>query len=354
MNQHFSDKSNEKVIVAIEELREDLKAAAAEDLIHSTYEELQGYVDGTLDEADRENVESHLEICADCSASERDLRTLQQDLKAASGRPQAIPFSRTLWWKVAAVAAALIFVSSLAMLSMRSRVTGLEAQIRTLELEKAMLESQSHKSGSPAVESRGLAPEHEKIIAEVVAGKELPLPAFLAELNGAHGQLLGSSKPEEFSLASPVGTGVESDTPILRWSPWSGADSYVVSVFDSQFELVAKSETLTVTQWKVTHPLQRGRIYAWQVVASRKGEEAKSPMPPAPPAMFQVLDAKDAAEISALQQQINSPLQRGILYAHYGVLDDAQEQLRQVSASDPSSAVAARLLQQIESLRHPQ
>lgn len=343
----------------MKELRDDLEAAAAEEWIHSTYEDLQGYVDGTLSEPERDIVESHLEVCAECGASERDLQRIQQDLRAA---PTLQVRGQVVWWQAAAAAAAVILVAYIAMLPMRDRVSRLEAQIKTLEEEKGVLEKQSRESAllmqdlqkkAANQPAQALSPEYRQMIAAVVAGKELALPSFLSDLHAPEGQMLGPSQGAEFSLIGPVGTAVESETPVLRWTPWNGADSYVVSVFDAGFELVAKSGSLSTTQWPVPRSLKQGSVYAWQVIATRKGEQAKSPMPPAPPAMFKVLESNEVAKLSAVRQQVDTPLQLGILYAHFGILDAAAEQFRQVDPSDPSSATATRLLQQVESLRHP-
>lgn len=350
MSEHYSEESN--VNAAMKDLRDDLEAAAAEEWIHSTYEDLQGYVDGTLSEPERDIVESHIEVCAECGASERDLLQIRQELRTT-------PRGQIVWWQVAAAAAAVILVAYIAMLPMRDRVSRLEAQIKTLEEEKSVLEKQSRESALLAQDlqkkaanppAQALAPEYRQVIAAVLAGKELTLPSFLSDLRAPEGQLLGSARKAEFSLIGPVGTAVESETPVLEWTPWNGADTYVVSVFDTRFELVAQSEALSTAQWTIPRPLKRGSVYAWQVVATRKGRQAKSPMPPAPPAMFKVLEPNEAAKLSAVRQQIEAPLQLGILYSHFGVLDAAEEQFRRVDPSDPSSPTATRLLQQLESL----
>src|SRR5262245_54615696 len=55
-------------------IQEDLRVAARTEPQHLRYEQLSAYVDGTLDEVDREAVESHLGLCPRCVAEVNDLR----------------------------------------------------------------------------------------------------------------------------------------------------------------------------------------------------------------------------------------------------------------------------------------
>lgn len=62
---------------AFESVRAAFAPAAGGETEHIAYEQLAAYVDGQLDEVEREIAESHLAICGECEADARDLRGYQ-------------------------------------------------------------------------------------------------------------------------------------------------------------------------------------------------------------------------------------------------------------------------------------
>jgi hypothetical protein len=148
-------------------------------------------------------------------------------------------------------------------------------------------------------------------------------------------------------LIGPLRTVIVSDRPNLRWKPLAGATSYAVSVFDADFNLVAKSQPQAGTQW-VTPSLRRGIIYSWEVVAVRNGQEVRSPVAPAPRAQFKVVEADKLSEL-AKQKQLKpvSHLALGVVYARLGLLPEAESQLQLLAKENPDSVIAKRLLQTV-------
>ncbi len=137
--------------------------------------------------------------------------------------------------------------------------------------------------------------------------------------------------------------------PTLRWSPLPGATIYVVTLQDQATGQAISSVSLTRTEWVPDQALTRGTTYAWQVAASGSGgAETVVPRPPDPPARFRVLGASDAEHFQTLPA---SHLVRGVLYANAGLLDDAERELAALSAQNPNSEVADRLLMQIRGFR---
>lgn len=65
---------------------------------HITDAELQDWVDGRVDAAERAHIDTHLARCADCSREAEALRTLVADLRAL---PRAVPPRRDLHAEVA-------------------------------------------------------------------------------------------------------------------------------------------------------------------------------------------------------------------------------------------------------------
>src|SRR4029453_560510 len=102
-----------------------------------------------------------------------------------------------------------------------------------------------------------------------------------------------------------------------------GATSYLVAVYDSNFNWVATSQPITTVAWTPTSPLRRGETYIWQVTAIRADKEIKSPVPPAPEAKFKVIEQSKLEELTQLKKAAsNSHLAAGLIFAREGLLDD--------------------------------
>ena len=96
-------------------------------------------------------------------------------------------------------------------------------------------------------------------------------------------------------------------------------------------------------------PLERGRIYTWQVRATRKGDEVLMPPPAAPEAKFKVVDTAKAEELSQIRRShARSHLILGLAYANAGLLEDSARELRKLVAANPKSSVARSLLHSVE------
>jgi Putative zinc-finger len=180
-------------------------------------------------------------------------------------------------------------------------------------------------------------------------------PSELAAITGSSpGGLRSRGVGVSFSLRSPVGTMVETDRPTFSWDPLSGANSYVVVVYDSSFRPVESSEALAATEWTVPRPLQRGRIYSWQVTALKDGQEFKSPTAPGPDAKFKILASESGREIErARRNYAGSHLVLGVLSAKAGLLDDAEREFAALAQRNPGSTTAQKLLSSIRALRQP-
>jgi hypothetical protein len=157
---------------------------------------------------------------------------------------------------------------------------------------------------------------------------------------------------QRFTLQSPVGKVVSSTQPAFRWTPLAGAVSYVVEVYDEQFNLVTKSAATQKIEWTPPQALPRGRLYAWQVKASRDGQEIIAPKPPATQARFRVLAQAQADELARARRDYPSAhLTLGLLYTRAGLLDEAEKELRVVQAANPNAASVRRLLANVQALR---
>ena len=198
-----------------------------------------------------------------------------------------------------------------------------------------------------------LAPQIQKSVQTALASETLPEPRVLNELAASKINLMGG--PAEglpFRLVAPVGVVTGSTRPTLRWQPLSGASSYTVSVFDSNFNRVAKSSPQSATTWSVPLSLQTGNVYSWEVTAMRNNQEVTSPVAPAPRAQFKIVDVEHLNEIASVRKQRpRSHLVLGVLYARAGLLAEAEREFRALLNDNPQSKAAKKLLRTVQSWR---
>lgn len=361
---------------------------------HLTYEQLEGYVDGKLDEIEQENALSHLEVCARCSSEEKDLRGFRTVLlNSATPAPSKSgvlvflnkPRYRT-FAKIAGVAALLViavlpFLFRLNSVQMKannlekenqklnssledanSKLRDLHQQLSQVQrnpienqittiLKDANIQIALHKDGKVTA-TRLLSPEEENLVKNTFTKKTVETPPFLAELISKKDILMGSSTKSPFSLIAPVGTAVQTNLPIFRWTKLEGATGYIARLFDKQFHQIAASPNLSSPEWTVQQSLKSG-IYLWQVTAIKDGKEIVVPAPPLPEAQFKVLSSDETEKLEEAQKKYQgSHLMLGILYAQAGLLDDSEKEFEALTKLNPGSKLPSELLQSIRKLRN--
>lgn len=95
---------------AFSSVRTEMRAVAHTRPDHTSYEGLAAYVDGEVDEFDREIVKSHLEMCASCAAEARDLLALKaalanqtesapEDSTTMEATPTGWRKTSAAWWR---------------------------------------------------------------------------------------------------------------------------------------------------------------------------------------------------------------------------------------------------------------
>jgi hypothetical protein len=195
----------------------------------------------------------------------------------------------------------------------------------------------------------GLPSDYEQVVGKALQKQQAEISG-LAELNKKSDKLMGDNDENyPFTLLGPVGKVVETDRPTFQWKPLAGATSYTVGIYDSSFNEVTKSGAITKTEWTMTHSLERGRIYFWQVAAIKDGEEIKSPRPPAQLMRFKVLEREKAESLEqAKRTSGDSHLVLGTLYAQAGMLEEAQREFKSLVEANPKSIVAQKLLHSVQ------
>jgi anti-sigma factor RsiW len=188
-------------------------------------------------------------------------------------------------------------------------------------------------------------------VRQALSAKGIKKPQALNELSAPRITFLGqASDSVPFALNAPIGLVSLSDRPAFSWQPLSGATNYTVSVFDSNFNRVLRSEPLAATNWSATATLKRGRMYFWEVTAIKDDQEITSPVAPAPRAQFKIVDEETAREINQVRSaHTDSHLALGILYARAGLLDDAEREFQLLLNANPGSEIARTFLNRVRS-----
>ena len=374
----------------------NLSEIADDEPLHLLFEEeIVPYVEGRLNGPGREIVESHMGLCARCERDVRNLLEFKGELEPPTGS-ESLPittvpgFLSGLRWNVARAAAVIIALALLvSVILLRSRIVGEQSQ--TTEHETAN-DTQSNQDAPPVTRTDPTPnqpeeqfPAYPEVVVDLKDGgrritldkqanleglEALPLPSqrairaaliagaitrpeTLSELHGEPGLLRdGQSDGVPFALLNPVGTVVLDDHPTFRWQALSGATAYTVSVFDADFNRVAKSEMLETTQWEAPHSLRRGAVYSWQVSALADGKEVTSPVKPSPDARFKIIEGAKEAELQRIKKIYpNSHLALGVLYAQAGLRADAEREFLALARANPRAAIAKNLLRSVRAWR---
>lgn len=356
---------------------------AEEEPFHLSVEDLKRYVSKHLDEADRTIFESHLENCQECSeahvaylarTSREDSAThilseqVHKDRSSLAGRSIRSwgnwrwPFLTPLRLIGAAVVAVSVLMFWVAWRYKSDTHSIDQAHQGSLQpaLSTALLRLKDG-SGEVTIDQTGgvhglewLSAPSESAVIEALNMPELSKPQILTDLFKPSIKFMGKRAGHPpFALIGPLAEVIAEDQPTLRWNVLSGANSYVVSVFDAQFQKVMESPRLTTTEWKLPAPLGHGVTYSWQVAAFRGSQQMTAPVAPAPRAEFRVLDTGALEGLKAVRaQNPNAHLTLGVLYARAGLLNDAEREFQALVKENPESDVAGKLLRSVQVWQH--
>jgi len=304
---------------------------------HLDYDEIVACAEGTPEAS----VGAHVAECALCRAEVDDLRVFRMQLaqpqvEPVRREPIVMPVRRARWKKPVwlAAAAGLLVVAGMAVWSLQRPAAAPAPEIA----------QQPVQPREPA-----LTPEQQQAVQLAMASHKLERASVLNRLAAKRGVLLGApAEAKTFEILAPVGTTTVNDRPVFQWQAMNGASSYVVAVFDENFNKVAESPAVTVPEWQPEEPLVRGVVFNWQVSARVGGRTVRAPVPPAPEARFELVSAETAGEIEkARRLHAGNHLLLAVLYARAGALDDAAKEA--VAISD--AGLARDLRQSIEEIR---
>jgi hypothetical protein len=381
----------------------DLTAEAAA-VPHLTFDQSAAYVDGLLTGEERRMIEDHLASCAICAPLTEDLRVfrnaiapdLDREYSPTEVAEMAERAPRAIWRDRIALALPASFVKIplwiyaaplLLLLATAVWITmWRRPEPHIASTTSAPAPSPSINVNSPASPTQEAAPvivrlndggsamaldaqgrltgvdqwpsEYRQMAVDALSNQKAPGSPLLASLSRPGSSLMGGGdEGRRFAIIEPAGKVLLTDLPTLKWTRLEGADSYVVEIYDAQFNLVSSSPMLTGSpalmnlSWKAPQ-LARGQVYSWQVKAISGGQEFIAPHPTAPQAKFRILDQAAAAEIArARRDYASSHLLLGLLYARAGLLAEAEQEFRALQKANPDSGAARKLLASVSSQR---
>lgn len=306
--------------------------AAPGDLDHPAYQELEALVAGALSDIDREIVESHIALCAQCSEDVADLSAMRQSIAG-----QTAAMSRK--WHGPAIAAGI--AASLAVAIWLGRLPAAPPP--------APREAPASEASMPPATQDSLSQEERGAVERAIAAGRIDVPAIVRSLRTEPSTLLGEPSGAALRPIGPVGTAVSSTRPTFRWQPVAGARAYSVAVFNDRFTEVARAVRINGTSWTPDADLPRDQELAWQVTAHRDGSDIIGPAPPQPEARFRIADEATAEQARQLSVRLAArPLQRGILLGRLGLLDEARDRLGEAAADPQTAPDAQRLLKALD------
>jgi hypothetical protein len=352
---------------------------------HLSFEQLSEFVDNRLNEFDRELVESHLSICPVCEREAIELRAFAASLEpsaplavAPSSEPafrekiRAFIFTPAFgaafgaFILLAAFGGYLLFREDPARPVVENKPPPIPSNANqdpppseTLVAADPAGNSNRKLSADPELAENKKPPsfneqvENELLRSGLKNGR-LETPRELRELFARTGNLMGGQfiGGVPFRIETPTRTVIDETRPLLRWRALAGADEYRVGVYDENFNEVAGGRG-KANQLRLSKPLKRGAVYRWEVEALKDGKPIGSaPARTDAEAKFKILESGKSAQMQKeLNKNPRSALWKGVVYARFGLLTEAERELIRYSVQNPGSKPARDLVNQIRALR---
>ncbi len=353
------------------------------------FDEVAAYVDGRLDDIDREIFESRLSLDPALQAEVADLTAMRAAMvrpaSAGAAAPSNVrPFrvrgagSKSTIWMLGALAMAAGLTATVVWFAQTTQRRSAAAPVTVAQSEPSASQATTPAPAPPRVAlqdnggvvaldaagalslSKPAAPLPDALKQDAIAALSagtLPQTALPRDVrSGGPLTLMGEAPTAAtFAVLAPIATLVRDARPMFRWQTHPRARGYIVAIFNDRLEPVASSGQLTAaaTTWAPAVDLKPGTTYQWQVTAVLpNGQSEPAPAPPLPEARFRVLSA---AQRDTLDHQLaeagDSNLLRGLVFTHAGVLDEAEHAFADLSAANPTYDRARDLLDNVRKLR---
>jgi hypothetical protein len=342
---------------------------------HLDYDEhLRPYIDETINEIDREIIESHLENCSSCSHQVRDLREFKESLELKKLKQEIAEKAKESVWtkfgnwftantRILAFGSLLIVVSLLGLFAFFN----LPKQNDQAKVEPNINVAVPIQTPNVTPTDGVVTPTPTNIKVETNVNKPLPtvknvnvtatptpsptitpqetelaeikLPNYLKDLRTKTDSLRGNSdgKTEQIAIISPNGKVIRETSPTLNFNKLEGIETYEVSIYNGS--TLIKKEIISSNSWRVSVTLSKEKLYEWQVSA-KSGDKNYLGQ-----GKFYIVSQVDENKI----RRAKDSLQRGKAFAEAGLIDDARREFKQYLKQNPGSQSAKKLLLQIAS-----
>jgi hypothetical protein len=265
--------------------------------------------------------------------------------------PEERPFARPPTWLQISIVLALL---ALGFSALPRAIAPLARTPRTPHAltapQLALVDGEHHVSLDPAGRVTGLeafSRETQERVASALTSRRIML-ADLTDVRIERTPVAGATPAAPLlRLEAPVGAVVEETQPTLRWQALAQPSVYRVIVLGADRSPIIESADLTSGEWTPPKPLERGRVYSWQVSAEVAGRRILAPAPPEPEVRFRVLDAVQALVLAGERARGQSHLVRVVLCAQAGLDDEARRELMALRDDNPASPVVESLLESL-------
>lgn len=355
---------------------------------HLEFEDFDTYLSGPLSDPRRQLFARHMDQCELCRSSLQDLKDLQSEMTLNNATVSPAESSGGFAGFFAAFRPSYIVAFAFALLILglgvwfllsrsvrdekavgnpprNEQIPSAPPGNRSIEfptnteVQKEIAAVASITDGGKRIElladgslRGGIPAAFQERVRNALTNGQLEIPNSVSDLKGSGGTLMGNGSGAPFAIVFPVGKVLETARPKFKWKPSPGAESYVVEVFDRNYNAVAASGDIRGTSWQPEKPLARGQKYSWQVTAKAKGLETKSPVRPAPEAKFLIIGQDHFEEIQRVKNSAaRSHMMFGIAYANAGMLAEAEIEFRSLLRANPNSDVARRLIAKVSASR---
>lgn len=319
---------------------------------HLSAEQLDGWVDGSLDTDAAEIVASHLAVCPLCEDEAAELAAFART--GTSSRR----LSRWRSWAVAGGSlAATLIVAWLAFRPEAVVAPRATPAANESPAAKPALPIAAVPTAAPAVVAlrdgpllvdasgaiRGLEERWRPRVETALRTPELVLPEATAGLARGSGQQRTESggPAPAVRLIAPRSRVLSIDRPTFLWEG-PPAWLYAVEIYDARFAKVAASGPLRVTSWVPPSPIPRGVLLTWKLTATDDNQVRAYPTAPQLPATFSIASAAEVAEVTAARAS-GSHLVAGLALWHAGMLEEGAAELALLAIANPDSQVAHEL-----------
>src|SRR5215813_2930214 len=341
---------------------------------HLTYEAMAAIVDSALNPKDRSSAMSHLRTCAGCSEEFSDLQKfasrltkgkergligsspilpLVDDLEVPSQQPKKVSILEQI--RSRTMVPRLVAAGLLAAVIVLTLVETTEKDVGIITAPKPPSPGPSGPvivSNSPAPYSY-LPDEFRSVVLDSIHTQTLSLPKF-NEARAHDTTTRGLTLEEPCVAVSPVQTVTLSRNPVFRWETQPRGAACQVRIYDSNLNLIVESPAMTAGVWESTKSLKAGIVYLWTLKPATADENIASGTVDPTLMSFRVLSPGVSNRLEAMKHLYPADhFALGVLYAHYGVLDEAEHELNLVPASDAYGPTAAKFSERLKRMRDP-